>query len=161
MYVKPYGAVNLGIGGDEVQHVLWRVQNGAVDFVNPKVVVLLIGTNNIGNSGHDPTQVADGIRKLLQELSARLPQSRILLLGVFPRDEFSTTPFRSAVEKLNVLIRSCGDGERIMFLDISKKFLLPDGKISAEVMPDFLHLSFEAYRIWADAMQPLLTSLMT
>jgi lysophospholipase L1-like esterase len=104
-YGEPYGALNLGIGGDEVQHVTWRVQHGEIDAISPTCAVILIGTNNIGNVGHKAEPVAAGIRLLLDELRARLPDTKLLLMATFPRDPEPDTPFRKEVAHLNRLIQ--------------------------------------------------------
>ena len=169
-YAEPYGAVDLGIGGDEVQHVTWRVQNGEVDALSPKVAVILIGTNNIGNVGHKAGPVAAGVRMLLDELRARLPTTKLLVMATFPRDPAPGTPFRQEIEELNGLVRKFRDGQHIFVLDIGPEFFSdrPDfihtfregGAITDDVMPDFLHLSAKGYQIWADAMAPILERLM-
>lgn len=158
-YVDLYRAINLGIGGDEVQHVMWRVQNGALDNLSPKVIVLQIGTNNLGNSGHKARETANGIRLLLDELYIRLPSTKIALLGVFPRDVYPGSPLRQEVSALNNLIKDFHDGRTVFYLDIGKCFLAEDGSISPGIMPDYLHLSPEGYQVWADSMNVKLTEL--
>eukprot|EP00913_Durusdinium_trenchii_P010683 g10023.t1 len=161
-YLKPYSALNLGIGGDEVQHVLWRVQQGALDNLDPLLLVLMIGTNNIGNSGHKAQQIAEGIQKLLQELTlwpseligkAKLPRTRFLLLGVLPRDQAPGSALRREVLELNRLLASLEDGKMVDFLDLGEHFLTSEGVIAQEIMEDFLHLSPKGYAIWAEKMQ--------
>ena len=155
-----YGALNLGIGGDEVQHVTWRVQNGEVDAISPEVAVILIGTNNIGNVGHKAEPVAAGIRLLLDELRARLPETKLLLMATFPRDEHPDTPFRKEVADLNRIVQAYRDGEHIFFLDIGEFFTDYKQDISADIMPDFLHLSAAGYGIWRSNMDQTLKRLM-
>eukprot|EP00930_Biecheleria_cincta_P007378 TRINITY_DN108592_c0_g1_i1.p1 TRINITY_DN108592_c0_g1~~TRINITY_DN108592_c0_g1_i1.p1 ORF type:complete len:271 (+),score=47.75 TRINITY_DN108592_c0_g1_i1:74-886(+) len=159
-YAEPYNAFNLGIGGDEVQHVVWRVQHGALSGLAPKVLVLMIGTNNIGNVGHNASEVADGIGMLLQELQARLPQTKILLLGVLPRDAQPGTRFRKEISLLNSIIQKHHDGTDIFFLDTGAQFLNKDESISKNIMPDFLHLSTDAYGIWAESLDATLKVMM-
>jgi beta-glucosidase len=156
----PLNAANFGIGGDETQHVLWRITNGELDGIAPKAVVLMIGTNNIGNSGHSAEQTIAGIAKIVDTLKTKLPGSRLLLLGVFPRDAKPETEFRTSIATINQAIAKLADGRRITFLDIGEKFLEPDGRLSPTIMPDYLHLSAEAYQIWADAMRPTLLGLL-
>lgn len=156
----PRNAADFGIGGDETQHVLWRIENGAVDGLNPKVVVLLIGTNNLGNGGHDSQGTSEGIQCVVQSLCRKLPTSAILLLAVFPRDAQPGTHFRREIERINQSLRPLDDGRLLRFLDINAQFLQSDGTISPAIMPDSLHLSTEAYGLWADAMEPLLQEML-
>ncbi len=157
---EPLNAVNFGISGDEVQHVHWRVQNGLLEGLSPKVLVLLIGTNNIGNAGHRAVGVATGIGLLLKAIQARLPDTKILLISLFPRDASPGTPFRQAINQINESIAELDNGESIFYLDISDVFLLDDGTLPESVMPDALHLSARGYGLWADAMNPTLLELL-
>lgn len=143
-----YNALNLGIGGDEVQHLLWRVQNGEIDAVSPDAVVILIGTNNIGNVGHKAGVIASGVQLLLAELRHRLPEARLLLMGCFPRDAAPDTAFRQEVIALNKLLYTMRDGEHIFYLDIGEYLTDFKQEITADVMPDYLHLSAQGYEIW-------------
>jgi lysophospholipase L1-like esterase len=150
-------AANFGIGGDRTQHVLWRIRNGELDTIEPKVVVLMIGTNN-ASSGTDE-EIAQGVTAIVEEFRQRLPKARILLLGVFPRGE-KPNPTREKLDAVNRRIAGLDDGSHVKFLDIGKAFLDADGTIAREIMPDHLHLSRKGYRIWADAMEPTLWSLL-
>jgi len=159
---KAFGAykpANFGIGGDRTQHVLWRITHGELDGIKPKAVVLMIGTNN---SGSDPAEgIAKGVTAIVETIRAKQPQAKILLLAVFPRGEKpSPNPGREKLAKVNGIIAKLDDGKNIHFLDIGAKFLQPDGSISKEIMPDFLHLSAAGYQIWADAISPKLAELM-
>ncbi len=151
-----YGAIkaaDFGISGDQVQHVLWRLQHGELEGQNPKLIVLMIGTNN---HGEDPKEIADGIKLLLNEYETRCPNAHILLLGVFPRGAAPNNPLRAWVAKINSIISTYDDGKRVTYLDIGDKFLHPDGTLTKEIMPDFLHPSPKGYEIWADAIQPVI-----
>lgn len=154
-----YKPVNFGIGGDRTQHVLWRITHGELDGIKPKAIVLMIGTNN---SGSDPAEgIAKGVTAIVETIRAKQPQAKILLLAVFPRGEKpSPNPGREKLAKVNEIIAKLHDGQNIHFLDIGAKFLQPDGSISKEIMPDFLHLSVAGYQIWADAISPKLAELM-
>ena len=156
----PLNPLNLGIGGDETQHVLWRLGHGEVDGLSPKLVVLMIGTNNLGNSADTPTGTAAGVAAVVAKLREKLPASPILLLAVFPKEREPDGPSRRSVVELNALIAPLGDGKHVHFLDIGPAFLRPDGVLTARVMPDYLHLSPAAYQAWADAMRPTLERLM-
>jgi lysophospholipase L1-like esterase len=156
-FYGPRHAANFGIGGDQTQHVLWRIEHGEIDGIHPRVVVLMIGTNNAGSS--TSVEIAAGIRAIVGELHKRLPDSKILLLGVFPRGQ-KPNGLREQLEDVNQQISSLHDGKALTYLDIGKAFLDADGAISPEIMPDYLHLSARGYRIWADAMEPTLWRLL-
>jgi lysophospholipase L1-like esterase len=145
-------AIDMGIAGDEVQNVLWRVQHGEVDGQNLKLIVLLIGTNN---HGQDPKGVAAGIKLLINEYETRCPSAHILLLGIFPVGPTGQTDHDWRAQ-VNNIIATYDDGKRVTYMDIGAKFLQPDGTISAETMSDFLHPTAKGYAIWADAIQPVI-----
>jgi lysophospholipase L1-like esterase len=156
----PRKAANFGIGGDTTQNVLWRLENGAGEGLSPKVVVLLIGTNNFGLHGDQPADVAKGVTAVVGSLRSRFPAAKILLPAVFPRDRKPDTAFRRKIAELNAAVAKLDDGKAVRFLDIGAKFLAADGTLPADVMPDALHLSEKGYRIWAEAMEPLLKELL-
>lgn len=161
VWAKYYGhrnAVNLGIAGDRTQHVLWRLDNGNIDGISPKVAVVMIGTNNNPprNTGEE---IADGIIAICKKLRMKLPKTKILLLGIFPRAQ-EPCPLRDKVAQTNKIISKIADGKMIHYLDIGDKFLERDGSISKETMHDYLHLSTKGYRIWAEAIEPKLAELM-
>jgi lysophospholipase L1-like esterase len=157
---EPLKAANIGIGGDTTENVLWRLDNGEVEGISPKVAVLLIGTNNLGLEGHAPDAVAKGVAAVVQSLRKKLPKTKILLLAIFPRDEQPTADIRKKIKTVNDTIAKLDDKKTVRFLDIGAKLSNPDGSLSKEVMPDFLHLSEKGYQIWADAMAPLLKDMM-
>ena len=154
-----YQPANFGIGGDRTQHVLWRITNGELDGIKPKGVVLMIGTNN--SSTDTAEGIAKGVTAIVETIRTKQPQAKILLLAVFPRGEKATpNPGRAKLKEVNAMIAKLDDGKNINFLDIGEKFLQPDGSITKEIMPDFLHLSTAGYQIWADAISPKLAELM-
>ena len=161
VWKKSYtNAVNFGIGGDTTQNVLWRIQNGELEGLAPKVVVLMIGTNNFGLHGDAPGDVAKGVAAVVRTLREKRPAAKVLLLGVFPRDEKPDTGGRKKILELNKEIAALGDKKDVVFLDIGPKFLAADGTLPKDVAPDFLHLSEKGYQIWADAMAPTLDALL-
>jgi lysophospholipase L1-like esterase len=154
-----YRPANFGIGGDRTQHVLWRINNGELDVHKPKAVVLMIGTNNSGSD--EPEDTARGVTKIVETIRAKLPDTKILLLGIFPRGATTTNnPGRAKNQKVNALIAKLHDGRHVYYLDIGEKFLQPDGTLTKEIMPDLLHLSAKGYQIWADSITPRLAELM-
>ncbi len=152
-----YNAVHFGIGGDCTQHVLWRIQNGELDGIQPKVVVLMIGTNNSGVAENSAEEVAVGIKKIIEAIHAKAPQAKILLHAIFPRARESEDAKNIAV---NQIIQKYADGNKVYWLDIRKNLLTPQGELSYEIMPDLLHLSSKGYQIWADSLNAPLAELM-
>jgi beta-glucosidase len=158
-YAK-YGALDLGFGGDHTENVLWRLQHGELDGFAAKVVVVMIGTNNTGDRLEDPRSTAAGVRRILDEIRARQPAARILLLAVFPRDEQPTSPLRRLNDRVNTIISGFADGRHITFLDIGASLANADGTLSRDVMPDLLHPNEKGYEIWAAQMEPTLLRLL-
>jgi lysophospholipase L1-like esterase len=148
MYFKPLKAAHFGIGGDKTENLLWRMQNGELDGLHAKLVVLLIGTNNGGDSAED---VATGISTILAELHTRMAAAKVLLLGILPSGE-KPNPQREKNARTNALVAKHADGTHIVYLDIGGKFLGPDQSISKEVMGDFLHPSTKGYQIFAESI---------
>lgn len=157
-----YNAYNIGISGDRTQHVLWRIENGELDGItpSPKVAELMIGTNNLkpnpSNEG-----IAAGVTKIVNEIHEKLPQTKVLLLAIFPRGEKPTDPYRARIKAINETLAKLDDGGKtVKFLDIGEKFLEPDGTLPKSIMPDSLHPNAKGYGIWADATRPTLEEMM-
>jgi lysophospholipase L1-like esterase len=156
-YFTPLKAANFGIGGDRTEHVLWRIQHDELKGINPKVIVLMIGTNNSGSNSVE--QIASGVTAIVKDLRTRSPESKVLLLGIFPRSRKAEDSIRDKLAKINEIIAKLDDGKNVRYLDIGKKFLEPDGSLTKEIMPDALHLSARGYEIWGDAIAPTVTEL--
>ena len=156
-YFGQYNPADFGIEGDKTQNVLWRFENGELDNIHPKVVVLLIGTNNITYPASDIVQ-AD--TKIVREIHRRLPGTKVLLLGIFPRGADANDPIRAKIKAINAELSKLDNGNDTRFLDFGDKLLDPNGNITKEMMPDSLHPTHEGYQIWADSMQPLLDEMM-
>lgn len=157
-YYTPRNAVNLGIGGDRTQHVLWRLDNGNIDGISPKAAVLMIGTNNSGTNA--PVQIAEGVTAIVKKLREKLPKTKILVLAIFPRGADINDTKRKVNSAANLQIAKLADGEMVHYLDIGDKFLNNDGTLSKEVMPDLLHLNEKSYTTWAEAIEPKVKELM-
>ncbi|MCS7167699.1 MAG: GDSL-type esterase/lipase family protein [Gemmatales bacterium] len=161
----PLQAANFGIGGDRTQHVLWRIQNGALDGIQPKVVMLLIGTNNTNGNDNTAEEIAEGITAIVREIHKRSPKTKILLLGIFPRGKDPNDPAtktqREKIARVNQIIAKLDDGGKtVKYLDIGHLFIRPDGHISPDLMPDYLHLSEKGYELWAQAVKPIILELL-
>lgn len=154
----PLKAANFGISGDRTQHVLWRLENGELDGVNPKVVVLMIGTNNIGSN--TPEQVADGVKAIIETFHTKAPNAKILLLAIFPRSAAAADPIRMKNEAANKILATFDNGKNVKYLSINDKFLDKEGNLSKEIMPDLLHPNGKGYQIWADAIREPLKELL-
>lgn len=154
-----YDAINLGIGGDRTQHVLWRLDNGNIDGLSPKAAVVMIGTNNSNGEDNSADQIAEGIRAIVQKLRTKLPETKILLCAIFPRGE-NVNPQRGKILQVNQIIHKLADGQNVIWVDFGHKFIDDGGHIPRNIMPDYLHLSKEGYQIWADSIRnPLARAL--
>jgi len=158
-YYAARKAVNLGIGGDRTQHVLWRLDHAPLDRVKPKATVVMIGTNNSNAEDNTPGQIAEGVRAIVKRIRDRLPQTKILLLAIFPRDR-GPSPQRDKNAEASLLASRIADGRWIHYLDINQEFLTPDGRLSRDIMPDFLHPNKAGYEIWAKAVESKVKELM-
>lgn len=157
---KPLNAANFGIGGDNTGNVLWRLQHGAIGNLQPKLIVLLIGVNNVGGLQETPEQAAAGVIKVVQQLQLAWPSSKILLNAVFPFDQEPSAENRSKVKTLNKIIAKLGDNKTVFYKDYGPLLLQKDGSIAPDVMADFLHPTPKGYQIWADAMTPDIQQLL-
>ena len=145
-----YRAVNMGIGGDQTQHVLWRLQNGDLEGYKAKLFVVMIGTNNLWGRDSDPAHAAAGVKAVIDLIQAKQPQAKILLMSLLPTGE-KPNPGREKRAEVNKLISEYAGGS-VEYVDVWDKFLEADGTISKEVMHDFLHLAPKGYDIWAEAI---------
>jgi len=155
----PFGALNWGYSGDRTEHLIWRLQNGNVQRVNPKVAVMLIGTNNTGHEKRPAEQTVDGIGRILDDLAWKWPDTKIILMSVFPRGASPDDELRKINAEINEKSKALADGKRVFLLDINDRFLDENGNLSKEIFPDLLHLSPGAYQTWADALMPKLKEL--
>jgi len=165
-YYAPLHAANFGISGDRTQHVLWRMDNGELDGIKPKVVVLMIGTNNTGKERDGQTirntvpETIEGVKAVVAEIRRKLPDTKILLLGIFPRGATIGDPQRAQVALINTVIAKLNDGKMVQYLDIGSCFLDDEGNLPKSIMPDHLHPNEQGYEIWARAMNPTLFKML-
>jgi len=158
---KYYGrrnAANFGMSGDCTQHLIWRIDNGNLDGIKPRLIVLMIGTNNCGYDS--PRQIADGVTAIVQRLRAKLPKTKILLMAIFPMGQEPVNPKRTRARAANAIFRKIADGKMIHYLDTGDKFLDKSGAVSQELMPDFVHPTPRGYEMWAEAIEDKVAELM-
>ena len=162
VFAKNYGQMdplNIGIGGDRTQHVIWRLEHGEVEGISPKVAMLMIGTNNLGSNSNE--EIAAGVTKIVELLREKLPQTKVLLLGIFPRGMKADDPARARIKAINEQIANLDDGGKtVKYLDIGDKFLDPSGNITKDIMKDFLHPTAKGYDIWVDATKDTIKEMM-
>jgi len=159
VWAQYYGtrkALNLGFSGDHTEHVLWRLLNGELDHIDPKVFVLMIGTNNTGHRMDGAEDTTSGVRRILDLLHERKPNAKVVLMPIFPRGQLQTDPMRIRNNEVNQKIKAFADEKTVFNLDLTSKLIDADGKISKEMMPDFLHPRVPGYQLWAEALEPLL-----
>jgi lysophospholipase L1-like esterase len=159
-----WNAANFGWGGDKIQNILWRLRNGELDGVHPKVIVLLAGTNDVGTSAASDAKVsaiARGIKALLDTMREKAPRATTLVMGIFPRNDGARpTAVVASINRINEKLARFADGKTIRYLNINDKLADRDGKLFAGMAEDRLHLSVKGYQVWADALKPLLTELL-
>lgn len=161
IWAKAFGmrnAMNAGISGDRTQHVIWRIDNGNLEGIAPKLAVIMIGTNNMGSDS--PADIAEGVKTIVERLKTKKADIQVLLLAIFPRSPKADDPIRLKVVATNEILKTFDDGKQVHYLDIGPKFLAADGSLSKDIMPDFLHLSPAGYQIWADAIEADVAKLL-
>lgn len=155
-----YPTYNIGYSGDRTENVLWRFDHGEIDGIHPKVAVLMIGTNNTGHRQDSAECTAEGIRQIVNRINVQLPDTHLLLLAIFPRGETPDHQLRILNEEINSRIQHLGDLDRVTFQNLNQLFLTDEGILTEEIMPDLLHPNETGYRIWADALHPVLLELL-
>lgn len=156
--------LNFGVGGDRTEHVLWRFENGQLEGIKPKAAVLMIGTNN-SNKNKDGTEqysegeILEGILAIVKQIRTRLPETKLLVVGIFPRAKTFSTQ-RGKLLQINQALAKVADGQMIHYIDFGSQLIEADGSLSKEIMPDALHLSEKGYTIWAEAIEPKLKELL-
>jgi beta-glucosidase len=157
---------NFGIGGDRTENILWRIGQGELDNVKPKVVVLMIGTNN--SHANTPAQIAAATGKILDQIKTKLPETRVLLVSMTPRGARTNSQGQlddgvrtgTTVRETNQLTQKFADGDRVRWLDLTPAFTDAEGKPSAALLYDQLHPNAEGYAAWDKAMWPVLDEML-
>ncbi|HWB01798.1 MAG TPA: GDSL-type esterase/lipase family protein [Verrucomicrobiales bacterium] len=149
--------LNAGFGWDRTQNVLWRIGHGELDGLNPKLIVIHIGTNNLAGTknarANTPAEIAEGIQAVTLQAKAKCPAAKIVLMAVFPRGEKPENPDRARIDAINTLLPAVAKTCGATLIDLKSRFLEGDGTISKETMPDFLHPAEKGYGIWAEALK--------
>jgi (4-O-methyl)-D-glucuronate---lignin esterase len=154
-----WNAADFGWGADRTQNILWRLKNGELDGVHPKIIVLLAGTNNVG-AGDSADEVTRGIQAILRVMREKAPGAAIVLMGIFPRnDRMSLMP---VIDRINENLAGLADGKTIRYLNINRQLAGPDGRLFEGMMNerDKLHPALKGYQVWADALKPVFTELL-
>ncbi len=162
VWQKFYGqrkALNFGVGGDRTQHVLWRFDHGQLDGIQPKACVVMIGTNNSNKDDNTEADILEGVTKVVTEIRERLPQTKVILIAILPRGPTFSTQ-RGKILQVNQALAKLADGKSVFYVDFGSRLIEPDGSISRQIMPDYLHLTAAGYEIWAEAMEPLLKQVL-
>jgi len=164
--------LNLGISGELTEHVLFRLAHGELEGLKPKVAMILIGTNNLGHVDTEkPEWAAAGVKKIVETVRGKLPETKILVMGIFPRGgardadgmrqrSSATDSIRVRVTETNALIAKIADNKKVFYLDIGDKFVDEEGNLRMDLMPDALHPNEAGYQVWLDAVKPKLDELM-
>ncbi len=157
-----WNAANFGWGADRVENIIWRMQNGELDGVHPKVIVVLAGINNVGSDPGDPEKVEDitvGLKALIRVCQEKASNATVIITGIFLRnDNMAVVPL---IRQINRNLAHMADGKRIRYVDINEKLADTDGRLFPGMMDsDQLHPTLKAYQIWADALKPILLELL-
>ena len=151
-------AINLGVSGDRTENILWRMQHGELEGLDPAVIVVMAGTNNIHRDSAE--EIAEGVEAIVMEVQEHCPDSQILLMGIFPRSSNPNAMERVKIRKVNAIISEMAVDSQVDFLDIGELLLKPDGTMDRELFPDSLHPLAPGYVTWADAIAPIIDPLI-
>jgi lysophospholipase L1-like esterase len=158
-----WNAADFGWGADRVENILWRLENGELDGVNPKVIVLLAGTNNVGNKAPVGVEaavedVSKGLGAVLKVMREKAPGAVIVVTGIFPRnDNIAVMP---VIDGINARLAGMADGKSVRYLNVNRGLADGDGKLFEGMMGDRLHPTVKGYQVWADGLKPVLRELL-
>ena len=156
----PLKSINLGIGGDKTCQLLYRIDNGQLDGLDPKVVVLNIGVNNLWAGDFAPEKVAAGVEAVIKRIQKKLPKAKILNIGILPTQEWPENPLRLKVTAINKLLSKAADGKRVVYVDFTEAFVTTNGRLPKELMPDLLHPNALGYEKYAAVLEPQVKALL-
>ncbi|HEY1717281.1 MAG TPA: GDSL-type esterase/lipase family protein [Verrucomicrobiae bacterium] len=151
--------INMGVSGDRTQHVLWRFEQGQLDGIKAKVAIVMIGTNNSNNRDNTEAEILEGVTAIVQQIRTRQPDTKIILLGIFPRGHTFSAQ-RGKILQVNEALAKLDDGKNIFYMDLGPQLIESDGTISKSIMPDYLHPNEAGYKIWANATEPKIKELL-
>ena len=165
--------VNLGHPADKTENILWRLSNHKMDKITPQVAIVMAGTNNSNKDEYTIEEIAGGVQAIVQLLQAKLPETKILLLGIFPRGsrdqriglktgltEAAMNPQWEKIDQINRKLDTFADGESVVYLNINSAFLNDNAALPVTVMPDLLHPNATGYKLWCSAMKPTLERMI-
>jgi lysophospholipase L1-like esterase len=162
-----WNAANFGWGGDTVENILWRVSNGELDSVHPKIIVMLAGTNNVGNAPRDGLdaavvdEVAGGLSDIVEVMRSKAPDATIVLTGITPRrDRNGGATLMPTIDAINARITALADGARVRYINFNSRLARSDGVLIDGMTVDGLHLSVAGYQVWADSLTPIFRELL-
>jgi platelet-activating factor acetylhydrolase IB subunit beta/gamma len=154
-FFSEYGAANFGVGADCLENILWRIQNGELDGMDPQAAVILAGTNNLEKNTAD--EITDAIREIVDIFRNRLPNTKIVVLGLLPRDNDETgTDYAGKIGRINRRLQSLYDGSDVHFRDIGGRLTDEHGAVRRDIMPDGLHLNADGYRFVGPMLQEII-----
>lgn len=156
-----YRVLNMGFGWDRTQNVLWRLDHGELDGLNPRVVIINIGTNNTSETVNarmnTAPEIVEGIKAICGRVRSKVPGAKIILMAVFPREQSPDNPRRMLINEINRQLEVFAGEQKIQLINIGPKMLAPDGTLTKEIAGDFCHPTEKGYQIWADAICPLIS----
>jgi lysophospholipase L1-like esterase len=156
-----WNAANFGWGADRIENILWRLENGELDNVRPKIIVVLAGTNNVGSEPGGDEKIADitrGLKAIVDVCRHKAPDATIVLTAIFPRnDNMAVLP---EIDRINAYLASLADGRTIRFINVNDRLADKDGRLFDGMTHDKLHPTVKAYQIWADALKPIFLELL-
>lgn len=153
--------LNLGFGGDRTENLLWRLEHGELDAVKPKLITIMIGTNNTGHRQDSPQAIVEGVDRILSLVKAKQPAATIALYAIFPRGADEQDELRQNNQHTNQQLAALAERFGIRFIDINSAFVSENGALSTDIMPDLLHPNAAGYQIWADSLKTLAAQYIT
>lgn len=153
--------LNLGFGGDRTENLLWRLEHGELDAVKPKLITIMIGTNNTGHRQDSPQAIVEGVNRIISLVKDKQPAATIVLYAIFPRGADDQDELRQNNQHTNQQLAALAEKFGIRFIDINNAFVSANGTLSTDIMPDLLHPNAAGYQIWADSLKTLTAQYIT
>jgi lysophospholipase L1-like esterase len=156
-----WNAGDFGWGADQIENILWRLENGELDGVNPKIIVVLAGINNVGTRAPNDDKIADisrGLKAILDVCREKAPNATVIMTGIFPRR--GSAALNSGINKINENIAGFADGKKVRYINVNDKLADKDGKLFDGMTVDGLHPTVKGYQVWADGLKPIFTEIL-